>query len=40
MDERLVGMEHRLTSTFERRIADAVTMPTRTLVTRSWVPWW
>ena len=30
--ERLSSMEHRLTSTFERRIADAVTMQTRTLV--------
>lgn len=29
---RMEGMEHRLTATFERRINDAVTMQTRTLV--------
>jgi hypothetical protein len=32
MDHRLESMEHRLTATFERRIADAITSQTRTLV--------
>lgn len=32
MDSKLEAMEHRLTATFERRISDAITSQTRTLV--------
>jgi hypothetical protein len=32
MDHRLESMEHRLSATFERRIADAITSQTWTLV--------
>ena len=32
LDDRFEALEHRLSSTFERRIADAVTTQTRTLV--------
>jgi hypothetical protein len=32
LDHRLESMEHRLSATFERRIADAITSQTRTLV--------
>jgi hypothetical protein len=32
LDHRLESMEHRLVATFERRIADAITSQTRTLV--------
>jgi hypothetical protein len=32
LEQRLESMEHRLTATFERRIADAITSQTRTLV--------
>jgi hypothetical protein len=31
-NERIGAMEHRITATFERRIADAITTQTRTLV--------
>lgn len=31
-DQRMESMEHRLTGTFERRLTDAVTLQTRTLV--------
>jgi hypothetical protein len=32
LEQRLEAMEHRLTAVFERRIADAITAQTRTLV--------
>ncbi len=32
LDHRLQAMEHRLSATFERRISDAITSQTRTLV--------
>jgi hypothetical protein len=32
LEQKLESMEHRLTATFERRVADAITAQTRTLV--------